>query len=394
MILHRFFLKLAPFMLCLLGLFSLPCLADDKTQYQQKLDSIRNNINNVEDSLTQDKTERGTIQLELKKLDSKIATISKELDYTALLIKKYQQNLKTLNNDLAALEIQLNKQKSALSQQVKAAFMMGKHESFKLILNQQNATEMGHAFVYYDYLNKTRSQQILQFNTLLDEKTALKDRINSKSIELAGLHKTQLKQKSLFNEHRASRNQLLRQLNTKIMSNEEMLSSLQNHRKQIENLLMSLGEILADIPPEPANTKAFASLKGQLPWPLSGRIQNQFGATRDRSDLKWNGVILSSDYGTPVHAINNGRVIFSDWLQGYGFIIILDHGNGYMTLYGYNQNLLKQTGDWVTKGDVIATVGDSGGQESSGLYFEIRQQGKPINPKDWCSIKYTSYANR
>jgi len=121
---------------------------------------------------------------------------------------------------------------------------------------------------------------------------------------------------------------------------------------------------------------------------------NKFGAKKARSDLKWNGVVLAMDYGEPVHAINRGRVIFSNWLQGYGFIIILDHGSSYMSLYGYNQNLLKEAGDWVNQGDIIATVGDSGGQNTSGLYFEIRKQGKPINPRNWCSIKHTHYASQ
>ncbi len=357
---------------------------------QHKLDQIRDNINQVESSLDKDKSKRGQLQRDLKSLDKKIARLSKEIKYTKHLIRKYKKSIKSLNSELKTLEKSLKSQKEALSSQIKAAYMMGQNETVKLLLNQQNAIEMGHAVIYYQYLNKTRSHQILEYNLLVQEKTRLKERVTSKSKELAELKKNQFRQKNRFTANRSRRNKLIAQLNNKIISNEDTLVSLQTHRKKIEQLLISLGEVLADIPGIPAGEKAFSTLKGQLPWPVAGRITNKYGAKKARSDLKWNGVVLAMNYGEPVHAINKGRVIFSNWLQGYGFIIILDHGSSYMSLYGYNQSLLKEPGEWVKKGDVIATVGDSGGQDKSGLYFEIRKQGKPVNPKNWCSIKYTA----
>ena len=368
--------------------------ADDKAQYQNKLDSIRSNINKVENNLDTDKSQRGKLQRELKNLDIKIAKLSKEISYTNHLVSEYKKSLKDLKKELKTLEKSLKSQKESLSQQVKAAYIMGKHETAKLLLNQQDAVEMGHAFIYYQYLNKTRSHQILEYNLLVQEKTELKDKIITKTTALSELKKNQYRQKTRFSANRSRRNKLIAQLDTKILSNEDTLLTLQSHRKKIEDLLISLGEVLADIPTKPANEKPFTTLKGKLPWPVAGRITNKYGTKRSRSDLKWNGVVLSTKYGTEVHAINRGRVIYSDWLQAYGFITIIDHGSGFMSLYGYNQNLLKEPGDWVNTGDVIATVGDSGGQQKSGLYFEIRRQGKPVNPKKWCSIKYTNYASR
>jgi len=384
------------FLCCLSLLFVTSTgLADiNKTQQQSKLDKIRNNITQVESSLDKDKSQRGKLQRDLKSLDKKIAKLSKEINYTKHLIKRYKRSIKNLNQELKELEKSLSSQKKALSKQIKAAYMMGENETAKLLLNQQNAIEMGHAVIYYQYLNKTRSHQILEYNLLVQEKTSLKDKITSKTKELTALKKSQFMRKNQFTANRVKRNRLISQLNNKIISNEDTLISLLSHRKKIENLLISLGEVLADIPSKPDNEKPFYKQKGRLPWPVAGRIINRFGSKKARSDLKWNGVVLAMKYGEPVHAINKGRVIFSKWLQGYGFITILDHGAGYMSLYGYNQTLLKEPGDWVKKGDVIATVGDSGGQNKSGLYFEIRQQGKPVNPKKWCSIKYTNYASR
>ncbi|MDH5516924.1 MAG: peptidoglycan DD-metalloendopeptidase family protein [Gammaproteobacteria bacterium] len=378
----------------LICFFSADALANDKDRYQQKLNSIRDNINQVENTLDNDKSQRGRLRHELKGLDKKISNLSKQIDYTSLLINKYKKTIKKLKIELISLEKSLKTQKNALSRQIKTAYIMGKHDTAKLLLNQQNAIEMGHAVIYYQYLNKTRSHQILEYNLMVDEKTRLRDRILSQNDELDELKKSQYRQKNRFSKNRLRRNKLIALLNNKIINNEETLSALRHNRQKIEDLLFSLGEVLADIPAEPNKTKPFASLKGQLPWPVSGRISNQFGSKKAKSDLKWNGVVLSSGYGKKVHAITRGRVIFSDWLQGYGFIIILDHGSSYMSLYGYNQNLLKEPGDWVNKGDVIATVGDSGGQLNSGLYFEIRKQGKPVNPKKWCSNKYTNYASR
>jgi len=147
-----------------------------------------------------------------------------------------------------------------------------------------------------------------------------------------------------------------------------------------------LGELLADIPPSPSDNATFSSQRGLLPWPIDGPFISKFGSPR-KGDLKWNGVLIKAPYGRPVRAISHGRVAFSDWLQGFGFITIINHDDGYMSLYGHNESLFKQAGDWVTAGEVIASTGDSGGQPVSGLYFEIRERGKPVNPTKWCNSK-------
>ncbi|MDH5424997.1 MAG: peptidoglycan DD-metalloendopeptidase family protein [Gammaproteobacteria bacterium] len=388
------FIHLSRFFLLATILFGSFCFAStDTSQQQRKLDQIRENINQVESSLEKDKSKRGELQRELKALDIKIAKLSNDIKSTNQQIGKYKKSLKSLNKELKSLEHSLKSHKQALSRQIKTAYMMGRSETAKLLLNQQNAIEMGHAVIYYRYLNKTRSHQILEYNLLLQEKMTIKNKITQESEQVAELQKSQFMQKNRFSANRSRRNKLISLLNNKIISNEDTLASLQTHRSKIESLLISLGEVLADIPSKPADVKDFLTQKGQLPWPVKGRITNEYGSKKARSDLKWNGVVLALDYGKPVHAVNSGRVIFSDWLQGYGFIIIIDHGASYMSLYGYNQNLLKETGDWVKQGEIIASVGDSGGQDSSGLYFEIRQQGKPVDPTKWCSFKYTNYAS-
>ncbi len=220
----------------------------------------------------------------------------------------------------------------------------------------------------------------LKNNGLEDElKTALHEHQES-------LNKRKKQKNSLLGQ-RLKRNRLLARLERKINNQEKNLTELEGSRNRIENLLMSLGELLADIPPGPSDSQPFKQQKGKLPWPASGPFLATYGETRNQGGLKWNGVLISVAHGSPVRAVSRGRIAFADWLQGFGFITIIDHGEGYMSLYGHNETLIKQAGDWVNAGDVIATSGDSGGQPMPGVYFEIRSRGKPVNPGSWCSRK-------
>ena len=164
----------------------------------------------------------------------------------------------------------------------------------------------------------------------------------------------------------------------------QQLSQLRKDEDALKKILKSLTDLLSDIPGSVASVKYFAQNKGKLPWPSSGRIATRFGTARGESGKRWSGVIIGAQRGSDVIAVARGRVAFSDWLRGYGLLLIMDHGDGYMSLYGHNESVYKDTGEWVEPGEVIASVGDSGGQNRPGLYFEIRHDGKPVNPVKWC----------
>ena len=239
--------------------------------------------------------------------------------------------------------------------------------------------------MYFDYLSRQRQQHIRDYSKSIQDKREAETELNQALASQQENQASQRKQKKQLGRQRLQRNQLLAKLDREIEDQELTLTDLRSSRDRIENLLKSLGELLADIPASPGEKAAFASRAGQLPWPIQGRFVASFGSSRNQGDLKWNGVLISSQYGDPVRAVSHGRVVFSDWLQGFGFITILDHGNGYMTLYGHNESLFKQAGDWVAAGEVIATVGDSGGHSRPALYFEVRERGKPVDPRKWCS---------
>ena len=361
--------------------------SDDFQRYQEKLERVQKSIEKIKEHLKTNRYKRGHVVTELQQLESKISKLSLELKETETRIDDLNGEISALRSDLSKLQLKLDKQRESLSEQVRAAYAVGRQQQVKMLLNQQDPAEMGRIMVYFDYLNRAREQHISEFLHSIEEKRRLEDRLKTALQEYQDNLDTRKKQKRSLVNQRIKRNQLLARLEKKISNQEKNLSELENSRNRIENLLMSLGELLADIPQSPSDVRPFKQQKGKLPWPATGPFLASYGEERNQGGLKWNGVLISTDHGTPVRAISHGRIAFADWLQGFGFITIIDHGDGYMSLYGHNETLLKQAGDWVNAGEVVATSGDSGGQPMPGVYFEIRARGKPVNPGSWCSRK-------
>lgn len=368
----------------------LTAYADESSEapvYKEQLDQIQQNILKTQDNLKKTRGHRGHTLTELKQLQSKISKNARSLIKSEKKINKFNTRIKQLKSNLVILDRQLKKQRSVLAEQLRAAYALGTHQNVKMLLNQQDPSEMGRIQAYFDYLNKAREGEIELFVKTIKSKhqqeLELAQNLKSQKAAL----ETRKEQKITLQKQRLERNKLLIQLNEKIENQELTLSGLESSRNKIEGLLRSLGQLLADIPTAPRQNTPFKQQKGLLPWPIQGPFLARYGESMNKGDLKWNGILIGSPYGKSVRTVSHGRVAFSDWLQGYGFIIIVDHGDGYMSLYGHNESLFKQAGDWVTAGEIIATTGDSGGQPDPGLYFEIRSRGKPIDPYQWCSHK-------
>lgn len=360
---------------------------DDFERYQEKLERVQQSIGKVKQHLKSTRYKRGHVVTELQQLESKISKNSIELNNTEAKVDNLNNNISDLRGELNKLQHKLKTQRQSLSEQVRAAYAIGRQQQVKMLLNQQDPAEMGRVMVYFDYLNRAREQHIREFLHSIAEKQRVEEELNTALNEYQEGLKTRKKQKNTLFSQRLKRNQLLARLEQEINNQEKNLTELENSRNRIENLLMSLGELLADIPQSPSDLRPFKQQKGKLPWPASGPFLASYGETRNQGGLKWNGVLIGSARGTPVRAVSHGRIAFADWLQGFGFITIIDHGEGYMSLYGHSETLTKQAGDWVNAGEVIATSGDSGGQPMPGVYFEIRSRGKPVNPGGWCSRK-------
>lgn len=360
---------------------------EDMSHYQDKLEKLQKSIAKVQQHLQGNKKQRSHVVTELHTLETEISKNSRKLKTLEKAVRNSRKQEKKLKNELKILNKQLSNQRKALSEQIRSAYSMGHQQNIKMLLNQQDPAQAGRTQAYFNYLNRARQQQIDVFLTTFEIKQQTEITLNETLKTQNQLLKTQKEKKRKRQKQRFQRKKLLAELSDKIKNQESTLSNLETSRGRIENLLKSLGELLADIPTSPSENKPFLSLKGKLPWPTKGRFINNFGQPKNYGDLKWNGILIKTELGTPVRVISHGRVAFADWLQGFGFITIVDHGDGYMSLYGHNETLFKQMGDWVQAGEVIATAGDSGGQPVSGVYFEIRSRGKPVNPSKWCSRK-------
>ena len=355
------------------------------TLYQDKLSKLQKSIAKIQKHLKGSKKQRSEVVTELNSLEAQISKNSLKLDKLGKDLRNIRRQKTTLEHELQKLDRLVLTQKTVLSEQMRSAYSMGQQQNLKLLLNQQDPAQVGRSQEYFNYFNRARIAQIRQFQASIEQKKQIETKLKQTIDTQKQLLNTQKEKSRVRQKQRLQRKKLLTELGDKIKNQENTLTSLKSSRGRIENLLKSLGELLADIPTNPSESKPFKSLKNKLPWPVKGPLLGRFGQLKNHGDLKWNGVLIKSKYGTPIRVISHGRVAFADWLQGFGFITIIDHGGGYMSLYAHSETLLKKTGDWVSAGEVIATAGDSGGQPQSGVYFEIRSRGKPINPTKWCS---------
>ncbi|TRW92165.1 peptidoglycan DD-metalloendopeptidase family protein [Candidatus Methylobacter oryzae] len=360
------------------------------------------------------------IQLQKNTLNTQLGEVEKLYGRTAALLRTLQgqveqkrQNLIRIRQEKQSLQDEVAKQNKELAGQIKAAYAMGQKEQLKLLLNQQDPALSSRMVVYYDYLNKARLTKLAG----ISESMQRLDRLGKQQQQETELLEKSLEQKKseqiAADGVRKRRAELLKQLKSGFSSNEQQLIHLRDSENKLRNLVSSLqrsnndlnleverSKMLskaAEVSPEPVKNSPdsgngfpklegdFPSLKGRLPWPVKGRLTNKFGSVRAESTENiWDGVLIDASEGTEIHAITSGKVVFSDWLRGYGLLIIIDHGQGYMTLYAFNQSLYRQAGEWVDAGEVVASVGQSGGRSRSGLYFGIRNKGKPVDPLEWC----------
>ena len=347
----------------------LKALEKEISNYKETLDSTQGQKSEIEATL--ERNEQG-----INKLINEIDGIEKELETTndkVSWLTERQKELLTVKSE----------QQYYIEQQVRAAYEIGSQEYLKVLLNQEDPNEIARMLAYYDYFNQARSRQIESYNlTLLDL-----DRVTQELAEETVVLESQRRalgaqQKSLASVQK-EKQMTLKALISQISTTGSALLKLEQNRGRLEQLLDKLEESLANLD-APRSAQPFAGMQGKLQLPVEGRISHRFGNQRNQGKLRWHGIFIDAAEGESVYAVHYGRVVFSDWLRGFGLLMIISHGEGYMSLYGHNQALFRETGDWVSAGEVIAAVGDSGGQDKTGLYFEIRIDGKPNNPQNWC----------
>ena len=345
----------------------------------QQLSDIQQAINQQKQTLSSTNVEISDLEQQLKTDDIAIGEVARNLANTSSSLTTTRQKLGQLSSEKKQLALAKKQQEQILAKQLRAAYSTGHHDYIKLILNQQKSSSVQRTITHYQYLNAARIKEIEAFKSTITQLNNVTAQYQQQAEQLTQLTQTQSQQKQLLELSKTKQKQTLKALNKKALTEQQKLAKLE----QEESALVALLKKMATASQKVDNLIGLSKLKRKLSWPVKGKIRHRFGSNK-QGYLKWKGVFLSAPIGQQVKTIHNGTILFSDWLKGYGLVSVVDHGDGYMSLYGHNQALLKTVGDRVEAGEPIALVGQSGGQANSGLYFEIRHTGIAVNPKLWC----------
>lgn len=294
-------------------------------------------------------------------------------------MEERRRQLQELTESRDVLQYRLQRARQLLERQLQSAYAMGRTAPLRLLLNQGDAAGLGRMLVYYAYLNRARSRQIAELQASLAQLASVEDDLAESTRRLAALQAQQSQQKMALKQAWRRHDERLSALQATTAAHEQRSRDQQNQRLQ-----SALGSLRRAMPAKPAHPldPDFSAQKGWLPWPVAGRISASFGAERGSAGLQWSGVHIRAPLGRPVRAISRGRVAFADTMRGFGRLVVVDHGDGYMSLYGYNRTLNVEVGHWVEAGEAIAVVGTS--DLGNGLYFAIRHQGRALDPARWC----------
>jgi len=347
------------------------------------LKAVRSQIDKVKAEMERDAGRRDKLTRELEETEKTVSGARGELDK----LRRERAVHTARRAELAAArrveESALGERRAALAGQIRAASMIGQEEPLKLLLNQRDPAQTGRVLTYYQYFGRARAGQIAAINSHIAELAELDAGLAEEEARLLALEDQRKEELSRLQTARERRGRALVSLEAESKNRARELERLKEQQGGLEKLVRELRRALERIDKFPTDSKdAFAKLRGKLSWPVAGKLLASFGQTR-AGGVKWDGVLLSGSQGAAVRAVYHGRVVYADWLSGLGLLTIIDHGDGYLSLYGHNERLYKEVGERVTAGDTIATVGDSGGRSTPALYFEIRKAGRPVDPRPW-----------
>jgi len=354
--------------------------AADRKKTEAELQALKAQIGRIASQVNRDQLERDRLTRELRAAELSVGSAREGLERVKSEHAQRTARRAALAQDQHRHEADLASARADLATELRAAYLIGFDEPLKLLLNQQDPAHAGRLFVYYSYFGHARAERIDRVNAALAEIGRLDQALAAEEAHLEELETERHAQLSALEQARQKRSQVLANLQIESRNRVQSLERLQHQKAGLEKLLVDLERA---VPSYPANGQdAFARLRGKLSWPVSGRVVAHFGDIR-AGGIKWDGLRIATERGAPVHAICDGRVIYADWLAGLGLLAIVDHGGGYLSLYAHNERLLKAAGDRVAAGEPIAAAGDSGGEDTPELYFEIRRAGKPVDPRPW-----------
>ena len=355
----------------------------DEEKTRSQLQQLERDIKRINREISTAGTRKSKLQQQLRQAEVQQGTLQRDIATNQRAMATSKQELASLESRRQALDQARDQQQARIAAELKTAWKMGQQGQLKVLLNQESPNTVARSMGYYRYFFQARNELLDQYRGTLAQLRELEQSIATTLAQLETQRTTLQQQQKNLVKAQDSRAQAVAKLSSSISSKGQQLKQKEEDRKELENLLRAIGEAVVNLE-VPSNYQAFKSARGKMPWPVKGRPSNHFGRSRNEGKMRWQGITIPVREGTPVNAIHHGRVVYSDWLRGSGLLLIIDHGDGYMSLYAHNQSLLREVGEWVSAGTPVSTVGSSGGQERSALYFEIRRGGKPTDPAKWC----------
>lgn len=350
---------------------------------EAELKQVRGRIESIRKAIHADAERRDALASQLKSAELAVQSAREQLSSVRTQRVAAEKRLAELNTERRDREERVDRERAALSGELATLYMNGRQEQLKLLLNQQDPARLGRVLTYYGYFGRARADRIARISDELEHLRLLNDSISAEATRLRDLEQKNEQNVKALSGARAQRAQTLAQVQSKLKTRNQELAKLQRDARSLEKLVEELRRAIEEFP-ELAE-QPFQRVRGKLPWPVKGPLLARFGQQRAGGPLKWQGLVIGADRGTQVRSPYHGRVVYADWLPGLGLLLVLDHGGGYMSLYGNNEQLYRRVGDRVAPGDILSAVGDAAGVGKPGLYLEIRKGRQVLDPAPWLS---------
>lgn len=361
---------------------------------QEELANLRKQISSLQKDFEKTNESRAGAADALRESERAISNSNRRLNDLTQQQEAASRALTQAQKKTSELSEEMQSQRSALGELFYQQYIGGQQAPIKILINNRNPSEISREIQYYKYIARQRAKWIKTVKHNLNDLEIAKKETAKRGKEIADLQNTTRVQRDALEKDKLARKTMLVKIAQQLSNQRREIDRLRRNESRLSQLVTQIAKMLAH---PPSNTllrnnklpdnhfdgKPFAELKGKLAFPVKGQLTNRYGANRPESDLPWKGLFFSAANNSPVKAVAAGRVVYADWLRGFGNLLIVDHGNGYMSLYGNNETLFKEVGDIIRGGDTVASVGNSGGNEDSGLYFELRHEGQPFDPSKW-----------
>lgn len=368
---------------------SAPGTAKSTGQAKDDLAKVRDRIRDLEKQTRQDRARRSEFDKQLREAETAASRTRQALNATRRDLAEAQRRLDGLNGQVASTRASLDRQRAALAGQLRLAHMTGGSERVRALFNQEDPADVGRRLTWLAYLAQSRSELLGSVQASLEVLERELEAVTVQEATLAALEARRREQLAELEGSRQQRASVVAKLDAQVKGQNRQLARARTQAASLERVLRELERAAArarqeprtpdKAPAEPAKGKPL----GKGKWPVAGQLLADFGQSRAGGQMRWDGVLIAAPAGAEIRTIRAGKVVYADWLPGLGLLLVLDHGGGYLSLYGHNQDLSREVGDRVSAGDLLAHVGDTGGQARPALYYEVRRNGRPVNPRQW-----------